>query len=318
MKFILMQAQRALLTILRAKVLFAVIMVLSGDPAVHAAEKTQGKTEVLSFGKLVDVKGNGLALLKKAIGRKYDDGRIAPTYEIAMDTYEEVELARVLLNETVLAQAQKLPRKDADILFHSHLAWLKYFNDNPSRPSGYEQGSERAVYGALIDLRRIKARLEAARLPWEQYKVYAKIANFCRVPIGGKVYKMKFGEVKRVLDAPWAYYPEQARQYGEKIYEYPIVLLAGTCRLVQTGTDAYYCAVVIRAECESDDVFYLCIWRSDGLPHAIHTLKPDKEQRTSEIGIAVEGDIVSVTGLNAEPPSFRLNQRKSGKIQMSE
>ena len=185
--------------------LFAVLAVL--PPAAfpeerNAPEEPQGKTERLSFGELVNVKGNGLALLKKAIDRKYDNGRTAPTYEIAADAYEEAELARVLLNETVLAQAQKLPRKDADILLHSHLAWLKYFKDNPSRPSAYEQGSERAIYGALIDGRRIKARLEAARLPWEQYKVYAKIANFCRVPIGNELHKMKFGEVKRVLDAP--------------------------------------------------------------------------------------------------------------------
>lgn len=285
----------------------------------NAPAEPQWKTERLSFGELVDVKGNGLALLKKAIDRKYDNGRTAPTYEIAADAYEEAELARVLLNETVLAQAQKLPRKDADILLHSHLAWLKYFKDNPSRPSGYEQGSERAIYGALIDGCRIKARLEAARLPWEQYKVYAKIANFCRVPIGDGLHKMKFGEVKRVLDAPWAYNQEDAKNYGAEINDYPIVLLAGTCRMAKIGAAAYYCAVIIPADCEPEDpAVYLCIWKPDGLPLAVHALKPDKGQDTSKIGIAVDGDTVSITGLNAETRSFRITDRNNGKILFKE
>ena len=293
------------------------VMLLSIGSFILSAEP-QGKTEQLSFRELVDVKGNGLALLKKAIDRKYDSGRSAPTYEIAADAYEEAELARVLLNETILAQAQKLPRKDSDILLHSHLAWLKYFKNNPSRPSGYEQGSERAIYGALIDGRRIKARLEASRLPWEEYKVYTKIANFCRVPIGDQLHKMKFGEVKLVLDAPWAYNAEDAKNYGAKIYKYPIVLLAGTCRMVQTGAAAYYCAVIIFAECESDDVHYLCIWKPDGIPQAVHALKQDKRQEPGKIGIAIDGDTVSVTGLNAQTPHFRITGRNNGKIPFRE
>ena len=151
--------------------LFAVLAVLpptAFPEERNAAEKPQGKTEQLSFRELVDVKGNGLAILKKMIDRKYDNGRLAPTYEIAADAYDEAELARVLLNETVLAQARKLPRPDADILLHSHLAWLKYFKENPSRPTAYEQGSERAIWGAMTDLRRIAARLDAVRLPWER------------------------------------------------------------------------------------------------------------------------------------------------------
>ena len=293
------------------------MIILFGGTVIHAAEVPQGKTETLSFRQLVDVKGNGLELLKKAIDRKYDDGRIVPTYEIAADIFEQVELARVLLNETVLAQAEKLPRNDADILLHSHLAWLKYFKDNPSRPSGYEQGSERAIYGALIDGRRIKARLEAARLPWDRYKIYAKIANCCRIPIGDELHKMKFGEVKRVLDAPWAYNQKDAENYGAKINEYPVVLLAGTCRMVQIGAEAYYCAVIVPADRDPEDMtVYLCIWRSDGLPHAVHALKPDKGQDPSKIGIDIDGDTVSVTGLNAKAPSFRITGRNNGKIQI--
>ncbi|MBO4648626.1 MAG: hypothetical protein J5806_10775 [Lentisphaeria bacterium] len=299
---------------------FAVMIILFGGAVIHAAEEPQKKTESLRFGELVDVKGNGLERLKKAIDRKYDDGRVVPTYEIAIDTYEEVELARVLLNETVLAQAQKLPHQDADILLQSHLGWLKYFADNPSRPSGFEQGSGRAIYGALIDLRRIRARLEAARLPWGQYKVYGRIANFCRIPINDELYRLKYGEVKRVLDAPWAYNQEDAKNFGAKINDYPVVLLGDTCRMVQIGAAVYYCAVIVIGGCESDDVHYLCIWSSNGMPQAIYQLKPDKDKGEGpfKIGVVIEGDKVSVTGLNAKAPSFRIPGRNNRKIKIGE
>ena len=314
MEAMLKKMTRPLSDLLRAKNIIAVLLVLCGGKVVFAAEEKQEKTETVSISELVDVKGDGLAILKKAINRKYDNGRLAPTYEIAGDVYEQAELARVLLNETVLAQAQKLPRPDADILLHSHLAWLKYFKDNPSRPSGYEEGSERAIYGAMIDYRRIRARLEAARLPWEQYKVYAKIANSCRVPLGNKLHKMKFGEVKLVLEAPWAHDPEEAENFGARIYEYPFVLLAGTCRRVQLGAETYYCAVILHVECESEDEPHLCIWNSDGQPQAVHDLEPDKKQGSSGMKISIEGDTVSVMGSNARTYRFRLTARNDGKI----
>ena len=52
--------------------------------------------------------------------------------------------------------------------------------------------------------------------------------------------------------------------------------------------------------------------------HALHRLKPDKGQDPSKIGIAVEGDTVSVTGLNASPPGFRITERNNGKIRIRE
>lgn len=295
------------------------MLILFGGTVVHAVEDPQGKMERLSFQELVDVKGNGLSLLKKAIDRKYENDRIVPTYEIAADVYEQAALARVLLNETVLAKAQGLSRKDADILLHSHLAWLKYFKENPSRPSAYEQGAERAVYGAMIDLRRIEARLNAVRLPWEQYKVYAKIANSCRVPLEDGLHRMKFGEIKLVLDAAWAYNQKDAENYGSKINEYPVVLLANTCRMERIGTAVYYCAVILPTDREPENpVVYLCIWKQDGLPQAIHKLKLDKGQESSKIGISIDGNTVTITGLNAKQPVFRITAGNNGKIRSKE
>jgi len=105
---------------------------------------------------------------------------------------------------------------------------------------------------------------------------------------------------------------------GPNGYEYPIVLVAGTCRRVQLGAETYYCAVILHVECESEDKPYLCIWNSDGLPHAVHSLPPDKGQGTSKIGITIEGNAVSVTGLNAKAPVFRITDRNNGKIQFKE
>ena len=124
---------------------------------------------------------------------------------------------------------------------------------------------------------------------------------------------MNFGEVKLVLTAPWAYDQKEAEQYGAKIHEYPVVLLARTCRMVRLGPETYYCAVLVPADSE-DPSCYLCIWNSDGRPRAVHCLTPDKGSASSEVETAVDGDAVSVSGPNIPARRFPITGRNDGNL----
>jgi len=220
------------------------------------------------------------------------------TVDITGYSYNECELLRVLLNETVLDRALKLPADDSAVMLKSHLAFLRYFRDNPSRPSVGEQGSGRAIEGLAIDCRRLAARLEAVRLPWSDYKVYAKIANTCRVPMSDALHKMRFGEVRRSGRAPWAYDPGAVRDFGGTIFDHPTTLIAASCRAFVYGGKTMYCAVIRddQPTLEKDAVsLYCCVWDEAGFPLALHPLRGDAEKPLRKIKtVKVEDHVLCI------------------------
>ena len=225
------------------------------------------------------------------------------THDTVSDACEQVELVTVLLNEAVMKKVRKLPADQGMIVLKSHQLWWKYFAVTPSLPN--MNGSARGIYSLMTDFLRIKSRWEAVKLPYEQYLVYAKIANFCQVRLDCGTFRMRFGEVCLKKEAGWAYDADAVKTFGKYYHDFPISILPETCRKNENG----YIAVL-----QSAKTLCLCIWDQTGALLAVHPLK----DVTKIVAVIVEGDKVKITGIDKQGKqykfTFTLNESNRIKI----
>lgn len=263
--------------------------------------------DLISFSEFVDENGHGLEILSKLEEEKIKNKKFYTTHDCVDDAYEKVRLITVLLNEAVIRHVRKLPEKDGLIVLKSHQQWWKYFAATSSLPN--INGSARGIYSLMTDFLRIKARWEAVKLPYEQYLIYAKIANFCQVRLNCGNYKMRFGEVCLKKEAGWAYDADAVKTFGKYYHDFPISILPETCRNNENG----YIAVL-----QSAKTLYLCIWDQTGSPLAVHPLKDVKKI----VSTVPDSEKVEVTCIDKQKKQcqfiFNLNERNQTKISTGE
>ena len=157
----------------------------------------------------------------------------------------------------------------------------------------------------MTDYLRIKSSWEAVRLPYEQYLVYAKIANLCQVRMNCGTYKMRFGEVCLKKEACWAHDADAVKTFGKYYHDFPVSILPETCRKHETG----YVAVL-----KSTKNLYLCIWDQNGVPYAVHHLSGVQKIVT----VTIDADKVNIIGSDKQQKqynfTFSLNESNQLKI----
>ncbi|MCQ2378941.1 MAG: hypothetical protein MJ016_07030 [Victivallaceae bacterium] len=200
------------------------------------------------------------------------------TIDTTRDAYESCSLAENILDVTVVRKAYDLPPCDRQIFFESHMAWLRYYDTHPSRPTSGEEGSGRALFGLDTDRARVNTRLRAVRLPYTDYLLYDEIGNSCFVPLADRNVKMTFGEVRCVEPAPWLHCSESIDRHGKVVIEYPLFILPETCRRFFSASLNGFCAV-FEKECSHE--YYLCVWDRNGWPFALY-VADDGEESSQE------------------------------------
>ena len=257
----------------------------------------------ITFSDFIAEDGSGIEKLLKLQNAIADKKEVYTTHDTVSDACEQVELVTVLLNEAVMKKVRKLPFDQGMIVLKSHQLWWKYFDSTPSLPN--VNGSARGIFILMGNFLRIKNRWEAVKLPYEQYLVYAKIANFCQVRLNCGDYKMRFGEVCLKKEAGWAHDAEAVKTFGKYYHDFPISILPETCRNNGNG----YIAVL-----QSAKTLYLCTWDQTGSPLAVHPLKDVKKI----VAVTVEVDEVKITGTDKQEKqykfTFTLNESNRIKI----
>jgi hypothetical protein len=190
------------------------------------------------------------------------------------------------------------------IVLKSHQQWWKYFATTPSLPD--INGSARGIYSLITDFLRIKARWNAVRLPYDQYLVYAKIANYCHVRLDCGTYKMRFGEVCLKKEACWAYDADAVKTFGKYYHDFPTRILPESC----CRTPENYIAVV-----SSAGKFHLCIWNSNGMPTAVYPLADARKI----VSVSVTGEktievVYENSGKAQQKTVFIINKKNDNKI----
>jgi len=281
------------------KILFTIA--LSFIPVMLSAEN------IITFSDFIAEDGSGIEKLLKLQNARTDKKEVYTTHDTVSDACEQVELVTVLLNEAVMKKVRKLPADQGMIVLKSHQKWWKYFDSTPSLPN--VNGSARGILILMGDFLRIKNRWEAVKLPYEQYLVYAKIANFCQVRLDCGTYKMRFGEVCLKREACWAYDADAVKTFGKYYHDFPISILPETCRNNENG----YIAVL-----QSAKTLYLCIWDQTGSPLAVHPLKDVKKI----VSTVPDSGKVEVTCIDKQKKQckfiFNLNERNQTKISTGE
>ena len=258
---------------------------------------------ILTFADFIAEDGSGIEKLQTIQEKKADKKEVYTTHDTASDVAELVELVTVLLNEAVMKKVRELPPEQGRIIMRSHQLWWKYFDSTPSLPN--VNGSARGIYTLSTDFLRIKARWEAVKLPYEQYLVYARIANFCRVRLECGTYKMRFGEVALKKEACWSYDAEAVKTSGKYYHAFPTALIPESCR--RNGNN--YAAVL-----QGDKQFYLCIWDQAGMPWAVHPLDSVK----TIVSMVMDSDKVEINAVDTHGKQcrfiFAVNERNQTKI----
>ena len=259
--------------------------------------------DAITFSDFIADDGSGIEKLLKLQNARADKKEVYTTHDTVSDACEQVELVTVLLNEAVMKKVRKLPADQGMIVLKSHQKWWKYFDSTPSLPN--VNGSARGIFILMGNFLRIKNRWEAVKLPYEQYLVYAKIANFCQVRLNCGDYKMRFGEVCLKKEAGWAHDAEAVKTFGKYYHDFPISILPETCRNNGNG----YIAVL-----QSAKTLYLCIWDQTGAPLAVHPLKDVKKIVT----VTVEVDEVKIAGIDKQEKqyNFTFNLNKSTQLKI--
>ena len=198
---------------------------------------------IVTFSDFIAEDGSGIEKLLKLQNARADKKEVYTTFDTAEDALEQVELVTVLLNEAVMKKVRKLSADQGMIVLKSHQKWWKYFDSTPSLPN--VNGSARGIFILMGNFLRIKNRWEAVKLPYEQYLIYAKIANFCQVRLDCGTYKMRFGEVCLKKEASWAYDADALKTFGRYYHDFPINILPETCRKYENG---YIAGVVGRSD----------------------------------------------------------------------
>ena len=258
---------------------------------------------IITFSDFIAEDGSGIEKLLKLQNARADKKEVYTTFDTANDALEQVALVTTLLNEAVMKKVRKLPADQGMIVLKSHQLWWKYFDSTPSLPN--VSGSARGLFILMGNFLRIKNRWEAVKLPYEQYLVYAKIANFCQVRLNCGDYKMRFGEVCLKKEAGWAYDADAVKTFGKYYHDFPISILPETCR----NNDNGYIAVL-----QSAKTLYLCTWDQTGSPLAVHPLKDVKKIGT----VTIESDGIKIIGTDKQGKqykfTFTLNESNRIKI----
>ena len=261
----------------------------------------------ITFSDFIAEDGSGIEKLLKLQNARADKKEVYTTFDTANDALEQVALVTTLLNEAVMKKVRKLPADQGMIVLKSPQLWWKYFDSTPSLPN--VNGSARGIFILMGNFLRIKNRWEAVKLPYEQYLVYAKIANFCQVRLNCGDYKMRFGEVCLKKEAGWAHDAEAVKTFGKYYHDFPISILPETCRNNGNG----YIAVL-----QSAKTLYLCIWDQTGSPLAVHPLKDVKKI----VSTVPDSEKVEVTCIDKQKKQckfiFNLNERNQTKISTGE
>ena len=189
--------------------------------------------ESVTFSDFIAEDGSGIEKLLKLQKERCDKKEVYTTHDTVSDACEQVELVTILLNEAVIKKVRELPADQGMIILKSHQLWWKYFDSTPSLPN--VNGSARGIFSLMTDHLRIKSRWEAVKQPYEQYLIYAKIANFCHVRLNCGTYKMRFGEVCLKKEACWAYDTDAVKTFGKYYHDFPVSILPETCRKNETG-----------------------------------------------------------------------------------
>ena len=273
--------------------LFSSIILVAQDP--------------VTFSDFIAEDGSGVEKMLKLQNARADKKEVYTTHDTVSDACEQVELVTVLLNEAVMKKVRKLPADQGMIVLKSHQLWWKYFDSTPSLPD--VNGSARGIFILMGNFLRIKSRWEAVKLPYEQYLIYAKIANFCQVRLDCGTFRMRFGEVCLKKEASWAYDADAVKTFGKYYHDFPISILPETCRNNGNG----YIAVL-----QSAKTLYLCIWDQTGSPLAVHPLKDVKKI----VSTVPDSEKVEVTCIDKQKKQckfiFNLNERNQTKISTGE
>ena len=271
--------------------------------AVTALVVNLAAQEQITFSDFIAEDGSGIEKLQKLQKERCDKKEVYTTHDTVSDACEQVELMTVLLNEAVMQKVRKLPAGQGMILLKSHLLWWKYFDSTPSLPD--VNGSAHGIFSLMTDFLRIKSRWAAVKLPYEQYLIYAKIANFCQVRLDCGTYKMRFGEVCLKKEACWAHDTGAVKTFGKYYHDFPVSILPGTCRKSESG----YIAVL-----QSATSLCLCIWNQSGAPLAVQPLKDVRKIST----VTIEADGVKIIGTDKQGKQYKftfdLNESNQLKI----
>ena len=259
--------------------------------------------EPVSFSDFIAEDGSGIAKLKKFQDIRGDKKEVYTTHDTVRDLWEQVELVTVLLDEAVMQKVRKLPAEQGMELLKTHLMWCKYFKATPSLPD--ISGSASGIFSLAGDFIRIKNRWEGVKLPYEQYLVYEKIANLCQVRLDCGNCKMQFGEVCLKKEACWASDADEVARCGKYYHDFPIGMQPESCVKIPGG----YAAIL-----HAHPMQYLCVWNSDGVPTAVHTLKTLKKVTT----VSVDNGQIKVSGKDhsdaQKTESFSVAERNTAKI----
>ena len=262
---------------------------------------------IITFSDFIAEDGSGIEKLQKLQNARADKKEVYTTLDTAEDAIEQVALVTTLLNEAVMKKVRELPTDQGMIVLKSHQLWWKYFDSTPSLPN--VNGSARGIFILMGDFLRIKSRWEAVKLPYEQYLVYAKIANFCQVRLDCGTFRMRLGEVCLKREAGWAYDADAVKTFGKYYHDFPISILPETCRNNGNG----YIAVL-----QSAKMLCLCIWDQTGAPLAVHPLKDVKKI----VSTVPDSEKVEVTCIDKQEKQckfiFNLNERNQTKISTGE
>ena len=261
----------------------------------------------ITFSDFIAEDGSGIEKLQKLQKERCDKKEVYTTHDTVSDACEQVELVTVLLNEAVMKKVRKLPADQGMIILKSHQLWWKYFDSTPSLPN--INGSARGIYSLMTDFLRIKSRWEAVKLPYEQYLVYAKIANFCQVRLGCGTFRMRFGEVCLKKEACWAHDTDAVKTFGKYYHYFPTALVPESCQCNENN----YIAVL-----QCGKLFYLCLWAQTGMPYAVHPLNNVKKI----VSTVPDSEKVEVTCIDKQEKQckfiFNLNERNQTKISTGE
>ena len=262
---------------------------------------------IVTFSDFIAEDGSGIEKLLKLQNARADKKEVYTTHDTVSDACEQLELITTLLDQAVMKKVRKLPADQGMIVLKSHKLWWKYFDSTPSLPN--VNGSARGIFILMGDFLRIKSRWEAVKLPYEQYLVYAKIANFCQVRLDCGTFRMRLGEVCLKREAGWAYDADAVKTFGKYYHDFPISILPETCRNNGNG----YIAVL-----QSAKTLYLCIWDQTGSPLAVHPLKDVKKI----VSTVPDSEKVEVTCIDKQEKQckfiFNLNERNQTKISTGE
>jgi len=271
--------------------------------AVTALVVNLAAQEQITFSDFIAEDGSGIEKLLKLQKERCDKKEVYTTHDTVSDACEQVELVTVLLNEAVMKKVRKLPADQGMIVLKSHQKWWKYFDSTPSLPN--VNGSARGIFILMGNFLRIKNRWEAVKLPYEQYLVYAKIANLCQVRMNCGTYKMRFGEVCLKKEACWAHDADSVKTFGKYYHAFPIRILPETCRKNEVG----YIAVL-----QSQKTLYLCIWDQTGTPFAVHPLKDVK--KIVKLTIATDKAEILGTDKQEKQYKFTFNLNESNQLKI--